>query len=83
MCSAQIFGECGGEYAGVQGHIGSPGFPFSDYPINSDCEWTVQVPINLFIEVTSIFNTLYNIFEYSFDISSAKSLNRIILPSTF
>ena len=56
---AHIFGECGGDYAGVQGHVGSPGFPFSEYPPDSQCEWTIQVPMNLFIEVIFLYTLLY------------------------
>ena len=49
--SALIYGECGGNYAGVRGHIASPGFPFNDYPPEQDCEWVIEVPTNLYVEV--------------------------------
>ena len=50
--SAAIYGECGGNYAGVRGHLASPGFPFKDYPADQDCEWVIEVPTNLFVEVS-------------------------------
>ena len=49
--SALIYGECGGNYAGVRGHIASPGFPFNDYPAEQDCHWVIEVPTNLYVEV--------------------------------
>ena len=50
---AAIYGECGGNYAGVRGHLASPGFPFKDYPADQNCEWIIEVPTNLFVEVSN------------------------------
>ena len=57
--SALIYGECGGNYAGVRGHIASPGFPFNDYPPEQDCQWVIEVPTNLYVEVRRKSVTIY------------------------
>lgn len=50
--SAQIYGNCGGDYAGIYGTIASPGFPLANYPKNSACKWTVEVPKGMIVEVS-------------------------------
>ncbi|CAG5104676.1 Oidioi.mRNA.OKI2018_I69.chr1.g1443.t2.cds [Oikopleura dioica] len=47
----QIYGNCGGNYAGVYGTVASPGFPLANYPKNSACKWTVEVPKGMIVEV--------------------------------
>ncbi|XP_070842448.1 cubilin [Chaetodon trifascialis] len=37
-------GTCGGTYIGQRGAIHSPGFPGSNYPDSSSCEWYLEVP---------------------------------------
>nr|XP_006817862.1 PREDICTED: delta-like protein D-like [Saccoglossus kowalevskii] len=44
-------GSCTGTLNETKGWLFSPNFP-GNYPKNSDCQWTVQVPLDFVIEVT-------------------------------
>lgn len=43
---------CGGTYIGQRGAIHSPGFPASNYPDNSNCEWYLEGPTGHYLSLS-------------------------------
>ncbi|KAL0156415.1 hypothetical protein M9458_047661, partial [Cirrhinus mrigala] len=43
---------CGGTYIGQNGIIKSPGYPDSNYPDNSNCEWYLEGPTGHYLTLT-------------------------------
>ncbi|KTF87440.1 hypothetical protein cypCar_00025640 [Cyprinus carpio] len=43
---------CGGTYTGQSGIIRSPGYPDSNYPDNSNCEWYLEGPTGHYLTLT-------------------------------
>uniref|UniRef100_A0A3Q1IYA9 Uncharacterized protein n=1 Tax=Anabas testudineus TaxID=64144 RepID=A0A3Q1IYA9_ANATE len=43
---------CGGTYVGQSGSIQSPGFPASNYPDNSNCEWYLEAPTGHYLTLS-------------------------------
>uniref|UniRef100_A0A8C1I6Q0 Cubilin (intrinsic factor-cobalamin receptor) n=1 Tax=Cyprinus carpio TaxID=7962 RepID=A0A8C1I6Q0_CYPCA len=43
---------CGGTYIGQSGIIRSPGYPDSNYPDNSNCEWYLEGPTGHYLTLT-------------------------------
>lgn len=43
---------CGGTYFGQSGVIRSPGYPDSNYPDNSNCEWYLEGPTGHYLTLT-------------------------------
>ncbi|XP_054878715.1 cubilin isoform X1 [Poeciliopsis prolifica] len=44
--------SCGGTYIGQTGEIHSPGFPGSNYPENSNCEWYLEGPTGHYLTLS-------------------------------
>lgn len=47
-----ISGTCGGTYIGQKGVIQSPGFPQSNYPDSSSCEWYLEGPTGHYLTLS-------------------------------
>ncbi|XP_027132680.1 cubilin, partial [Larimichthys crocea] len=45
-------GSCGGTYIGQKGTIDSPGFPESNYPDSSNCEWYLEGPTGHYLTLS-------------------------------
>uniref|UniRef100_A0A671XF34 Cubilin n=1 Tax=Sparus aurata TaxID=8175 RepID=A0A671XF34_SPAAU len=45
-------GVCGGTYIGQRGEIQSPGFPGSNYPDGSSCEWYLEGPTGHYLTLS-------------------------------
>ncbi|XP_074549445.1 cubilin [Halichoeres trimaculatus] len=45
-------GTCGGTYIGQSGTLHSPGFPDSNYPDSSNCEWYLEGPTGHYLTLT-------------------------------
>ncbi|XP_054478628.1 cubilin [Anoplopoma fimbria] len=43
---------CGGTYIGQRGTVHSPGFPESNYPDNSNCEWYLEGPTGHYLTLS-------------------------------
>ena len=43
---------CGGTYIGQRGTIRSPGFPGSNYPDGSSCEWYLEGPTGHYLTLS-------------------------------
>ncbi|MCJ8728547.1 hypothetical protein PDJAM_G00005700 [Pangasius djambal] len=43
---------CGGTYTGQSGTIKSPGYPVSNYPDNSNCEWYLEGPTGHYLTLS-------------------------------
>lgn len=43
---------CGGTYVGQSGIIKSPGYPDSNYPDNSNCEWYLEGPTGHYLTLS-------------------------------
>lgn len=43
---------CGGTYIGQSGALHSPGFPESNYPDSSSCEWYLEGPTGHYLTLT-------------------------------
>ncbi|MED6286585.1 hypothetical protein CHARACLAT_007536, partial [Characodon lateralis] len=44
--------SCGGTYVGQSGEVQSPGFPGSNYPENSNCEWYLKGPTGHYLTLS-------------------------------
>lgn len=44
FASCVFIATCGGTYIGERGEVHSPGFPVSNYPDGSSCEWYLVGP---------------------------------------
>lgn len=47
-----LTGSCGGTYIGQKGTIDSPGFPESNYPDSSNCEWYLEGPTGHYLTLS-------------------------------
>lgn len=47
-----LIGVCGGTYIGQRGEIQSPGFPGSNYPDGSSCEWYLEGPTGHYLTLS-------------------------------
>lgn len=47
-----IAATCGGTYIGQSGALHSPGFPGSNYPDSSSCEWYLEGPTGHYLTLT-------------------------------
>ncbi|KAM9333329.1 LOW QUALITY PROTEIN: cubilin [Pholidichthys leucotaenia] len=71
---------CGGTYIGQSGVIHSPGFPGSNYPDNSICEWYVEGPTGHYLTLSYANFTLQASSECSADYVEIRDYNATGLP---
>ena len=51
---------CGGTYIAQSGTIKSPGYPGTNYPDNSNCEWYLEGPTGHYLTITYTAFNLQN-----------------------
>ncbi|XP_066579431.1 cubilin [Amia ocellicauda] len=66
---------CGGTYIGQSGTIHSPGYPTSNYPDGSDCEWYLQGPTGHYLTLSFTALNLQSSPECSNDYIELREYN--------
>jgi len=59
-----MFLACGGHTNGTNGTITSPNFGTPNYPLNTNCVWTITVPTNMSIEMVKIVMNTEPVFDF-------------------
>uniref|UniRef100_A0A672HTS6 Cubilin (intrinsic factor-cobalamin receptor) n=1 Tax=Salarias fasciatus TaxID=181472 RepID=A0A672HTS6_SALFA len=67
--------SCGGTYRGQSGAIHSPGFPQSNYPDGSVCEWYLEAPTGHYMTISYANFSLQNSPECSADYVDMREYN--------
>ncbi|XP_030624670.1 LOW QUALITY PROTEIN: cubilin [Chanos chanos] len=66
---------CGGTYTGQSGTISSPGYPDSNYPDNSNCEWYLEGPTGHYLTLTFTALDLQSSTDCSSDYVEVREYN--------
>lgn len=66
---------CGGTYIGQRGVIHSPGFPGSNYPDSSSCEWYLEGPTGHYLTLSYVNFSLQASPECSVDYVEIREYN--------
>lgn len=66
---------CGGTYIGQSGMVRSPGFPGSNYPDSSNCEWFLEGPTGHYLTLSYENFNLQNTAGCSADYVEVREYN--------